>query len=164
MLFCPKGSAVKLLQTFVGNDICQRPSIYSSFGQSSEVNMKRLLNLAVAAGLVLGTANAASAASLQSLYNRYVAPTIGTPYIGGSSSYGYSNPYYSGYGYGNVYSGYGAYNPYTNYNYTNPYTSYYGLNTGYGYNPYYGNPYGYNYNTSGSTSLRGIGNLLLNWF
>lgn len=103
--------------------------------------MKRILNLALALGLVLGTANAASAANLQSLYNRYVAPTLGTPYIG--------NPYnnYGYYGYGNPYA-----NPYYGYGYP---TSYYGYN-----NPYY-DPYGYNY---GARPLRGLGNLLNNWF
>lgn len=103
--------------------------------------MKLILNLALAVGLVLGTANAASAASLESLYNRYVAPTLGTPYIG--------NPY----GYGGYY-GYG--NPYANpYGYGYP-TSYYGYN-----NPYYNPYYGYNY---GARPLRGLGNLLNNWF
>jgi hypothetical protein len=114
--------------------------------------MKRLLNLALALGLVIGTANAASAASLQTLYNRYVAPTLGTPYIGNT----YSDPYYTGYG--GYYSGYS--NPYYS-NYVNPYSgyntsSYYGYNTG--YNPYYSNysPY---YTTRSS-----LGSRFLNWF
>jgi hypothetical protein len=116
--------------------------------------MKRFLNLAVALGLVIGTANAASAASLGTLYNRYVAPALGTPYVGNTYDPYYYNGYYGGYS--NPYSSY--VNPYYGYN-----TSYYGYNPYYssGYNPYYSN-YGYNYN-SGSV-IRSLGSSLLNWF
>jgi hypothetical protein len=113
--------------------------------------MKRLLNVALACALVIGTANAASA---QSFFDRWVATFV--------SSYGgtnYYNPYYTGYntGYYNpYYSGIGYNTPY--------YNNYYGYNTG--YNTY--NPYGYNYNnyyTRPSTSIWGtLGNVLLNWF
>jgi hypothetical protein len=155
---CPKGSTVKRF----AKPCEERIWVTSVSGRNTwlfanakilqtEVDMKRFLNLALAAGLVLGTASSAQASSLTSLYNRYVAPTLGTPYVGNYNNYGY-------YGYNNYgYSGY----PYTS-NYVNPYYNpYYGYNSSYYSNPYYG--YNYGYTRSGST-LRNLGNALLNWF
>lgn len=120
--------------------------------------MKRFLNLVLALSVLVCTANAASAASLGSFIDRYVAPLV-------NNYSGYDYPYNYGYGYPtSYYSGYNNYpynysyptSYYNGYNYSYPTTTYYDPYAGYGYNPYYTQP---------TTSVwGGLGNLLLNWF
>ncbi len=144
-----------------------------------EVTMKRLVNLTLAIGVMMGTASAASAGSLGSFLDRYVTNNQNGYYQQGYNSGFYPQSYNSGFYPQSYNSGFypQSYNSgfypqsYNSGFYPQSYNSGYYPSSAYtqpyygsGYNGY-GNQYWNNGNRSSGSAIRStLGNLLNNFF